>query len=313
MLLRNLTAFRLPLRLASELFDAAALEATLAAHRLRPVGALELQSQGFVSPYGDADAEPHTDAAPALVASVGHARLLAVGAESRVLPAAAVNAELARRVTAKEQAAGRPLGNRARRQLREDLLGELLPRALVVPSRRWLLLDPTRGLVWVDSASRKASEAAVSLLRHALGSLPALPLAAEVAPRAVLSGWLAGEPLPTGFALGDEVELRDPADHGAIARLQRQDLASDEVRQHLQAGKQATRIGLAWQDRAHFSLGEDLVLRKFSLLDAALGTLDGESREARAELDARLALFAGELGEVFDALAPALHFSQVDA
>ncbi len=303
--LRNLTAFRLPVHLARELFDAGALETTLGEYRLRPVGALELQSQGFVSPYADDDA--------ALVASVGDARLLAVGAESRVLPAAAVNAELARRVTAKEQAAGRPLGSRARRQLREDLLGELLPRALVVPSRRWLLLDAARGLLWVDSASRKAAEAAISLLRQALGSLPALPLAAEVAPRAVLSGWLVGDVLPAGFALGDEVELRDPADHGAIARLQRQDLAADEVRQHLDAGKQVTRVGLAWQDRAHFTVGEDLVLRKFALLDAALGALDGDPRDARAELDARLVLFAGELGEVFDALAPALRFGVADA
>lgn len=309
MLLRNLTAFRLPARLAADLFATDTLDAALAAHRLRPVGAMEVQSQGFVSPY--AEAETGEDAA--LIASVGHARLLAVGTESRLLPAAAVNAELARRVVAKEQAAGRPLGNRARRQLREDLLGELLPRALVVPGRRWMLLDVARGLVWVDSASRKAAEAALSLLRQALGSLPALPLAAEVAPRAVLSGWLAGERLPDGASLGEDVELRDPVDQGAIARLQRQELASDEVRQHLQAGKQVTRLGLAWRDRARFTLGEDLVLRKFTLLDAALGGLDGESRDARAELDARLALFAGELGEVFDMLAPALQVSQADA
>lgn len=309
MLLRNLTAFRLPARLAADLFATDTLDAALAAHRLRPVGAMEVQSQGFVSPY--AEAEAGEDAA--LIASVGHARLLAVGTESRLLPAAAVNAELARRVVAKEQAAGRPLGNRARRQLREDLLGELLPRALVVPGRRWMLLDVARGLVWVDSASRKAAEAALSLLRQALGSLPALPLAAEVAPRAVLSGWLAGERLPDGASLGEDVELRDPVDQGAIARLQRQELASDEVRQHLQAGKQVTRLGLAWRDRARFTLGEDLVLRKFTLLDAALGGLDGESRDARAELDARLALFAGELGEVFDMLAPALQVSQADA
>ena len=206
-----------------------------------------------------------------------------------------------------------PLGNRARRQLREDLLGELLPRALVVPGRRWMLLDVARGLVWVDSASRKAAEAALSLLRQALGSLPALPLAAEVAPRAILTGWVAGDALPDGLSLGDECELRDPADTGAVVKVQRMELSGEEIAKHLEAGKQVTRLALVLDDHVSFVVGEDLVVRKFKLLDGAVDQLESSDREdVAAELDARFALMAGEFKRLFAVLEQAFKLSKAD-
>mgnify|MGYP006196174399 CR=1 FL=1 len=57
---------------------------------------------------------------------------------------------------------------------------DLLPRALVKPYRLDGYLDLRRGLLVVDTASRKAAEGFVSNLRHTLGSFPALPLNAEV-------------------------------------------------------------------------------------------------------------------------------------
>ena len=65
---------------------------------------------------------------------------------------------------------------------------ELLPRAFVRPGRTDALLDLEHGLCVVDTSSRKSGENVVSEIRHALGSFPALPLNAEVAPRAVLTG-----------------------------------------------------------------------------------------------------------------------------
>ena len=73
----------------------------------------------------------------------------------------------------------------------------------------------------------------VSDVRQALGSFPALPLNAEVAPRSILTGWIAGDPLPDGLSLGDECELRDPVDHGAVIKCQHQELQSDEIAKHL--------------------------------------------------------------------------------
>ena len=190
---------------------------------------------------------------------------------------------------------------------------ELLPRAFVRPGRTDALLDLTHGLCIVDSSSRKSAENVVSEIRHALGSFPALPVNAEVAPRSVLTGWIAGEPLPEGLSIGDECELKDAADKGAVVKCQRQELQGDEIAKHLESGKQVTKLALTLDDHVSFVLGEDLIVRKFKLLDGAVDSLESTERDdVRAELDARFALMAAEAKRLFNVLEPALKISRIE-
>jgi recombination associated protein RdgC len=224
-----------------------------------------------------------------------------------------VNDEIARRLAQAEEKEGRKLGGRARKRLKEDVVHELLPRAFVRPGRVDAILDLEHGICAVDTSSRKQAENVVAEIRNALGSFPALPLNAETAPRAVLTGWIAGEPLPDGLSLGDECELRDAADKGAVVKCQRQELTGDEIGKHLESGKQVARLALTLDDHVSFVLGEDLVLRKFKLLDGAVDALEsGERDDLRAELDARFALMSAELKRLFSVVEPALKLSKVD-
>ena len=301
MFFRNLTLFRFPTSL-----DLAELDTHLDQARLKPVGALELSSRGFISPFGrDGEALSHR---------IGDALWLTVGSEDKLLPSSVVNDLLQKKLAELEQREGRKPGGRTRKRLKEDLVHELLPRAFVRPGRTDALLDLEHGLCVVDTSSRKSAENVVSEIRHALGSFPALPLNAEVAPRAVLTGWIAGEPLPDGLSLGDECELKDAADKGAVVKCQRQELTGEEIGQHLESGKQVTRLALTLDDHVSFVLGEDLVLRKFKLLDGAVDRLEATERDdLRAELDARFALMAGEVKRLFSVLEPALNLSKADA
>ena len=154
----------------------------------------------------------------------------------------------------------------------------------------------------------------MSELRHALGSFPALPLNAEVSPRAVLTGWIAGEKMPKNLELGDECELKDAADGGAVVRCQRQELTGDEIGKHLEAGKQVTRLALTHDDHLNFVLGEDLIVRKLKFLDGAVESLENtQTEDLNAELDARYALMAGELKRLFATLEKTLKLSKAEA
>jgi recombination associated protein RdgC len=301
MFFRNLTLFRFPTSL-----DLSDLDAHLEQTRLKPVGPLELSSRGFISPFGrDGEALSHR---------IGDALWLTVGSEDKLLPSSVVNDLLQKKLAELEQREGRKPGGRTRKRLKEDLVHELLPRAFVRPGRTDALLDLEHGLCVVDTSSRKSAENVVSEIRHALGSFPALPLNAEVAPRAVLTGWIAGEPLPEGLSLGDECELKDASDKGAVVKCQRQELTGEEIGKHLESGKQVTRLALTLDDHVSFVLGEDLVLRKFKLLDGAVDQLESTERDdLRAELDARFALMAGEVKRLFSVLEPALKLSTADA
>ncbi|HEX5756706.1 MAG TPA: recombination-associated protein RdgC, partial [Arenimonas sp.] len=198
MFFRNLCFFRFAAA-SNKLFDD--LDSHLGECALKPVGPQEMISRGFVSPFGRDEL--------ALSHRIGDALWLTLGGEDRLLPGAVVNEALSKKLAELEAKEGRRLGGKARKRLKEDIVHELLPRAFVRPMRLNASIDLEHGFLAVDTSSRKSAEAFSTELRHALGSFPALPLNAEVSPRAVLTGWVSGEPLPQGLELGDECELKD--------------------------------------------------------------------------------------------------------
>lgn len=310
---RNLTIFRFPESVAASIRVAALASSTggetdlqrdLSTHALKPVGPLELSSRGWVTAWPSESG---------LFRRIGDTVHLALGGEDKLLPPAVVNRELAKRLDEAEEREGRRPGGRARKRMKDEVVQDLLPRALVKPYRLDGYLDLRRGLLVVDTASRKAAEEFASMLRLTLGSFPALPLNAEVAPRSTLTGWLAGDPMPEGFSMGEDARLQDADDGGGTVTVAGVDLGSEEVAQHLEAGKQCTRLALVLGDRLSFTLGEDLVVRRLRILDGAMDQLEDADREdLQAELDARATLLVGEVGELFDVLAQAFRLSKVE-
>ena len=292
MFFRNLTLFRLHADTAA---DCARLAEMLPEHALREPGPLELCTAGTVPPLGAREGVAFTHAA-------GSVTLFATGRNERLLPSAVLNEALRRKVQEISESEARPVGGRERKRLKEDLFTTLLPRAFVVTSRTLGYVDTASGWLVLDTGSRKAAEAMITQLREALGSFPVVPMAPTESPRMLLTHWLS-HGLPSGFALGDECELRDPATaSGAIAKCSRQDLESDEVAEHLRNGKQVFKLGLVFDERISFVLGEDLVIRKLKFLDVVLDQLGDDLHEASDEIDARLSLQSLELGCLLDKL-----------
>jgi len=301
MFFRNLTLFRFPTTL-----DFSEIEKLLPEALLKPVGPLELTSRGFISPFGRDEQED-------LSHRIGDFLWLTVGGEDKILPGSVVNDLLARKLAEIEEKEGRRPGGRARKRLKDDLVHELLPRAFVKSSRTDAMLDLQHGYIAVDTSSRKTGENVMSEIRGLLGSFPALPLNAEVAPRSILTGWIAGEPLPEGLSLGEECEMKDPIEGGAVVKCQHQELRCEEIDKHLEAGKQVTKLALILDDHVSFVLGDDLVIRKLKFLDGALDQLENSDQDGvRAELDARFALMTGEVRRLFLLLEEALKLSKAE-
>ena len=292
MFFRNLSLFRFPASVSKSLIT---IEKDLGARRLRECGPLELATRGFVSPYGRDSEE--------LMHQIGAFTLVSIGAEERLLPSVVVNEELADRLAKITEKEARQIGAKERKRLKEQVISELLPRAFIRPSRLCAYLDANDGWFVVDSAGRKPAEDAVSQMREALGRFPATPMAPAESPRALMTDWLISGKLPNGLVLGEECELRDPAEAGAVVRCRRQDLESDEVREHLKSGKQVFQLGLEFDERVSFVLGEDLTVRKLRFMDVVLDALGEDSAEsARAELAASFALMTLEFKNLFERL-----------
>lgn len=267
---RNLTVYRFGK------LDCEDIEAALKGHVVRDPGPMELGTSGFASPYSRADDR--------LTVRCGKVVGFLYQARTRDIRPRAVNDEVANRVQKIADEEGRKVGARERKSIRDDVWNELLPRALVVTSNVFGWIDPVGGRVVIDTRSRRTAEAVLSNLRQALGSLPAVPPSPEESPRLILTHWLANGVLPEGIAFGDECELRDPATSaGSVARCRRQDLDSDEIREHLRSGKQCFATGLVFQDRMTLVLSEDLTVKSLRPTDVLLDGAAGANYESQDE------------------------------
>lgn len=269
-------------------FSAEALAARLERQAFQPCPSHQPSSAGWTPPLGRKARD--------LIHAVGGRLLFCLRTEEKVLPAMVVNQALAERLAVLEDQRGRPAGRREKRDLREELVQELLPRALTRSRLSYAYVDPAAGWLVLDSASPRGVEAITDRLRQTLDSLAVAPLQTVRSPTAVLTGWLAQGVAPDSFSLGDVCELRDPGTVEGVVRCRGQDLSSAAIREHLRAGKQAVRLGLIWQDRIAFVLDETLTLRRVRFLEVLQESLaETVCPTPEAEFDAEYALMSGEL------------------
>ena len=282
---KNLTLLRL---VEPFPFTAEALATRLERYVFQPCPSHQPSAAGWTPPLGRKAVD--------LVHGVNGRLLLCLKTEEKVLPALVVNQVLAERIATIEDQQGRPVRRREKLELRDQLVQDLLPRALTRSRLGYAYLDPAAGWLVVDSASPRGVEEITGMLRQTLDSLPVAPLRVAWSPTAIMTTWVAGGGAPTEYALGDVCELREGGDVGGIVRCRGQDLTGDEIRGHLQAGKQVTQLGLIWDERIAFVLDEALVVRRLQFLDVVRESLrDTATGSPEAVFDAEFALMTGEL------------------
>jgi len=267
------------------------LDQRLPEHRFRPCGPLQTASLGWHPPLGE-----QTRA----LSHVGNGCIaLCARRQERLLPAAVVGEALDERVTELEERETRVVGRRERRQLREEVVLDMLPRAFTRSRQIHAYLDPVAGWMVVDAASEKGAEELVGLLRETLGSFRVRPPRPRNAPVALMTRWVASGALPDGLELGDACELRDPRDERALVRCSGQDLGAEEIATHLRAGKEVGKLALHWREQLEFLLQEDLSLRRLRFADALLeGALEPDIEDEAARFDAEFAIMALQLREL---------------
>ena len=275
-----------------------ALAARLERHAFQPCPSHQPRSAGWTPPLGR---KAHD-----WVHAVGGRPLICLRSEEKVLPGMVINQLLAERLAALEEQQGHMPGRREQRRLRDELVQDLLPRALSRTRLRYAYLDLAAGWLVVDSASRREVEEITAALRQALDSLAVVPPQTVQSVAAVLTGWLAEGQAPDPFRLGDVCELRDGGMDEGVVRCRGQDLTSTEIREHVHAGKQVARLGLIWQERIAFVLDEALIVRRLRFLDVVRESLtDTANPTSEGVFDAEYALMSGELAQLLpDIIAP---------
>lgn len=284
-------------RLDAAQWDAAQWSQALAKSGFVSVQGLDWFSEGFVPPYAFAP--------DVWVWQAGGTQALALKREERVLPAAVVRDALAERVAQVEMQQARVVGKREKRELKEQLVDELLPRSFTRSSHSYAILDEKNGLLLVQQSATKA-EHFVSCLREALGGLAVRLPEARQSPASLMAKWLAQGEAEGGFVLGDECELRGTGEAPAVVRMRKQDLTATEVKQHLDSGKSVSQLGLVWRDRVALVLGADWSLKRITYLDVLTEEVSQEGGDEVALALASQVLMTEALSGLLGELALAL-------
>lgn len=294
---RNARVFRF-----TKPFDitAEALEEKLQEDAFKPCGPQETSRQGWVSPMGK-----HSDL---LVHSAGGYHLIALRKEEKLLPASVIKELVDEKAEMIEAEQHRKVRRKEKDELKEEVTLEMLPRAFSKNRRCYAYLAPADGVLVVDAGSSKQAEDLASTLRKSLGSLPVRPPAVEQAPAFTFTGWLNESiDLPASIELGTECELKDTSEDGGVVRCKGLDLQGDEIRSHLDAGMQVTKLSVTWDDNLSFVLDEELGIRRLKFGDTLQEKLDDvDADDAAARFDAAFSLMTLELARLIPGLLEAL-------
>ena len=273
------------------------LEEGLEKARFAPCGASQERSAGWVEPRGEAHAP--------LVESIGGQWIMKFMVEAKVVPGTVVRRKLEERIAQIEKETGRKPGRKEAKELKEDVLLQLLPMAFTRQGATPVWIDPLAGwLVVGSSAQARADEVVTALVDAMPGGVTVVPLYTQQSATAAMSDWLVSQEPPEGFSVDRECELKAGDESKAVVRYARHPLDIDEIRAHIEQGKLPTRLALTWQDRVSFVLTEGMQLKKITFLE---GVFEGAGANKKEDgFDADAAISTGELGQLVPELLQAL-------
>ena len=297
MFFRDLLMYRL---LADYRLDVEALPNALAEKPARPCGSQELSTYGFVAPLGKGEEAPLLHACQGFL-------LLAARQEERMLPGSVVRDALQEKIEAIEAEQMRKVYKKEREQLKDEIVQEFLPRAFTRRKQIFAAIDPQAGLVFVNTSSHRQAEDLLSTLREVLGSLPVRPVNVKHDPRRALTQWVKERSVGHGLHLRDRAVLVDPHEDGGKIAATRQDLSSDEIQNHLAAGKLVTTLSLAWEDKLSFVIDDKLVIHRLTFEDLLYEQAEQDGGDdSNGQFDASFVLMMLTFREFVPALLEAL-------
>ncbi|QLB20044.1 recombination-associated protein RdgC [Vespertiliibacter pulmonis] len=233
--------------------------------------------------------------------------LLVAHKEEKIIPAEVIQKETNTRIEALEKKEERKLRKTEKQAIKNDVVTTLLPRAFSKHLFTAIWIDIKRQLIFIDTSSSKRAEDTLALLRKTLGSLPVVPLSFIKLPLEVITEWITHNDLPQWLTLLEEAELKSFNDESVI-RCKRQDLESDEITNHLEAGKYITKLALDWENHLSFVLKEDGSLSRIKFADDILEKNDDILKEDIAQrFDADFFLMTHELADLIDKLTIEFH------
>lgn len=290
---KNLKIYRLS---APWMLTGEQLEESLARHAYQSGNNLEMQSLGWISPRENAS----------LAHSLNGQILLSLRAEKKLLPTTVVNQVARARAQEIEEQQGYKPGRKQMKEIKERVTDELLPRAFSVYRDTRVWIDTTNHWLVIDAAASAKADEVIGMLVKTVDPLPLENLYVAQSPAAAMTGWLAADEAPANFSIDQDTELRASGESRAAIRYVKHSIDADDVRRHIQSGKQCTRLAMTWADRVSFVLTESMDIKRVAPLDVLKENPENAAFNEDEKFDSDMTLMTGELAKMLAELVEAL-------
>lgn len=277
----------------NEAIDASAeeLETKLTEQLFHPCSSHDKSKYGWVSPLGkEGEILTHV---------LGDYIMICAQKQEKILPASVVSDAAEEKVAELEERQGRKIYRKEKRQIKDDVFVSLLPRAFVRNSQTFAYISSKDNLIVVNSPSAPKAEALLNLLRDSLGSLKVSLPDANKSPSDVMTRWLKEQHASDHFLIDEDCELYNPTDGSNIVRCKGQDLSTDEIQSHLEAGKQVKNLGVTWNSLLSCVLGDDLTIKRLKFEGMVEEKANEEVESAAQKFDQEFAVMTLELSGFF--------------
>ncbi len=287
---KNLRIYRFtkPLDLSTEI-----LEERLKKQKFNSCTNLDFSTFGWVPPLGK-DSELFTH-------SLADFTMICARKQEKILPAAAINEMVEERVEEFESSQARNVYRKERRNMKEEVVHSLLPRALTRSNLVYAYFSEKQQMLIIDVTSSNKAEEFLEHLRATLDGLPVVPLECHKDTANIMTRWLKDR-VPKGFELDNDCELQNPKESTNIVRCKNQELESDEILNHIKAGKRIIQLGIIWRNAIRFSLSDDFSIKRLRFEEIVQEQAESDAEDRATQFDQDFAVMSLQLSQLIDDL-----------
>lgn len=265
----------------------------LEAKAFTPCGPTQEISHGWIAPRGDGES---------LCECINGNLIYKLMTETKTVPAEILDRALTERCKAVEDATGRKPGKKERRELKDEVRLDLLPKAFPKRIATLAWINPEQHLLVVDTASQKRADEVAMLLIDASEGLVVQHMTTNQHPSNVMAAWLSQVSLPDTLGIDMDCVLGSTDESKTKVKYVKHNLDIPEIKEHIQKGMLPESLSLTWLNRIAFTLSNDLTLKNIMLLDNPLR----DTEEEVDEFDASVCIMTGELISLVNDLAEEL-------
>jgi recombination associated protein RdgC len=249
---------------------------------------------GWVSPYGE-----HSDYLNP--ESLG-CQLISLKIETRKVPSNTLNEMVNQKIAELRQKdpESRITGG-LKKQIKEDIKQELLPRAFSNFDKVFAYIDNTLKYLVINVSSKSKAESFVSALRFALDdkSFEFIPVKTTHEPTSAMTNWLVTGNVPKDIEPQETATIRDTDDASGNIKYNRQDLNDDRLKGYLGETKTVSELSLSFKNSLSFTLTENFIIKSIKWSDEVKSKADvGSDDSLEAALMADFTIMQGEIKEL---------------